>query len=283
MFRPTVAISASLALALLAAILIWRGLHPLDGKVGKATAPAQLSGVQTVVVASADIMPGQVLTADDVSLISDSTAQKPASVLHQIADVQNHMALAAVRAGSPLLRSAVSATPVQGLAPHIPVGYRAYAIAVNETQTAGGFLQVGDHVDLYVTLPGALFGEKTVVGRKVDDQSKSTVLLQGVTVLAVGAKLQTNGTSDTTARTVTLALNTDALSKIALAARLGTISFAIRNPIDRDKAPAQLATIGTLVGANDHPPLTSSHIAMTSATRGVVLYMGKERSVVRTP
>jgi Flp pilus assembly protein CpaB len=175
----------------------------------------------------------------------------------------------------------VSKSIVNGIAAHVPLGYRAYAISVNESTIAGGFLQVGDHVDLYVTLPSALFGEQARgIGGKPGDQSKGTLLLPDVRVLAVGTKLQTTGNADTAAHTVTVALKSDALAKIALAARLGTITFAIRNPIDQGAVPPRTATLSALVNTTTVPPARRTAAAPAS---GVVVYAGRERSIVHVP
>lgn len=282
MLRPIIVIPTALVLFLVAAVLIWNSLHPQGAKPANAALSSASNADKAVVVANTDIVAGQVFGPGDVGLRSDDPAHIPATALRQASDAQDHVALAAIRAGSPILRAAVSGNAVLGIAPHVPVGYRAYAIAVNEANTAGGFLQVGDHVDLYVTLPGALFGEQTAIGRKADDQSKSTLLLQGVRVLAVGTKLQTNGTADTSVRTVTVALSSDTLAKIALAARLGTITFAIRNPIDKGSASTQLATLSTLVGTNT-PAAPPVRRAAASAESGITVYAGRDRSVVHVP
>lgn len=273
-------IPAAIVLFLVAAVLLWNGLHPRGAKPTDTALSVSSNAGAAAVIANTDIVAGQVLAPGDVTLRSEDPAHIPAAALRQASDVQGHMALSVIRAGEPILRASVSSNAVLGIAPHVPVGYRAYALPVNEADIAGGFLQVGDHVDLYVTLPGALFGEQTQtsIGRKPDDQSRSTLLLPGVSVLAVGQKLQTSGTADTSVRTVTVALSSDTLAKIALAARLGTITFAIRNPIDASAVPPQTATLSSLVGA-DAP----ARRAMTAATGGITVYTGRDRSVVHMP
>jgi pilus assembly protein CpaB len=199
-----------------------------------------------------------------------------------VADAEGHVALAPLAAGQPVLSSAITAEAFTGIAARVPVGYRAYSIAVSEADIAGGFLQAGDRVDLYVTLPGALFGSMPGGFVRAADQSRSTLLLQGVDILAVGTSRKSDGTADTAARTVTLALNSDALSKVALAARLGRVSFAIRNPGDRQAAHKEVADLDTLVAA--HPQAVAAREPRAlPATTGITIYAGRAQSVVRVP
>jgi pilus assembly protein CpaB len=284
LLRPIIVIPAAIVLFLVAAVLLWNGFHSQGTKPSDAALSASSNAGLGVVVANTDIVAGQVLSPGDISLHSEDSAHTPPTALRQVGDAQGHMALIAIHAGEPVLRASVSDNAVLGIAPRVPVGYRAYAIPVNEADIAGGFLQVGDHVDLYVTLPGALFGDQSQIGmgRKPDDQSKSTLLLPGVNVLAVGQKLQTNGTADTSVRTVTVALASDTLAKIALAERLGTITFAIRNPIDAGQVESQTATLSSLVGTTTAPPPPARRSAAAQGG-GITVYAGRDRSVVRVP
>lgn len=283
LFRPIVAISAAFALFLIAGILFWSGLHSQRAKphVARQQSTAPVTG--TIIIANTDIPAGQVLAPADIELRNVSPANMPVAALHQTDYVQGHMALADIRAGSPILRSSISKSTVHGIATQVPVGYRAYAISVNESSIVGGFLQVGDHTDLYVTLPGALFGEQAAGGRKLDDQSKSTLLLPNVNVLAVGTKLKTDGTADTSARTVTVVLKSESLAKVVLAARLGTITFAIRNPIDENAASSQSATLSALMNVPRTTVPELPRQAAPATTNGIIVYAGRDRSVVHVP
>ena len=194
------------------------------------------------------------------------------------------MAVVPISANTPILASNVSPNALIGISTHVPVGYRAYALPVSEADIAGGFLQVGDRVDLYMTLPGALFNGRNATGQAIDDQSKSALLLQSVEVLAVGTKLQTKGDADTSARTVTLAVPSEALAKVALASRLGRISFAIRNPVDDTQTAVVSANLRMLIGVHDNGDRRVPRQAAAPAVgRGITVYAGADRSLVRVP
>ena len=281
MSKAAIGISAALILFLAAGFMMWKSLNY------KAPQQSSLSQAQVnVAVAASDIAPGQVIGAQDVAMQRLASSRVADGALTRADDVENHMAVNAIHKGAQVVRAAVSAQPVLGLAAHIPSGYRAYALPVTEAAIAGGFLQVGDHVDLYVTLPGGLFAQPQT-GHSPDDQSRSTPLIESVAVLAVGTKLQTAGAAETAARTVTLALRPADLSRVALAARLGAVTFAVRNPVDRDAPPPQSATLASLVPPAAQPvaamPVRAARVAHGDAPGGIEVYTGTARGVVRVP
>lgn len=282
MSKAAIGIPVALILFLAAGFMMWKSLNY------KAPQQLPLSGAQAAIaVATTDIAPGQVIGAQDFAMRRQPASRIASGAIGHSDDVENHMAVVAIQKGAQVVRTAVSQQPVLGLAAHVPFGYRAYALPVAEAAIAGGFLQVGDHVDLYVTLPGGLFAQPET-GRSSDDQSRSTRLLEGVSVLAVGTKLQTGGAAETAARTITLALRPDDLARVALAARLGAITFAIRNPVDQDAPSQQTATLASLVApaaplAATVAPVRAARIVHGDAPGGIEVYTGTTRGVVRVP
>ena len=108
------------------------------------------------------------------------------------------------------------------------------------------------------------------------------LLLQAVPVLAVGTKLKTDGTANTGARTVTLALRADVLSDVALAARIGTVSLAIRNMTDQDNSAATMASLDTLMGSDRAAadPAPARHAAARGGD-AITVYSGRAQASVR--
>lgn len=264
--RPVVLLPAAALLLAAAAGVIWADLAArADHAV---PAPVRAAPPPSLLVATRDVAPGTVLTARDVVRIM---GRAPLSALRRADEAEGHMALTALKAGAPILAANVSADLATGLAPHVPPGLRAYAVPVTESQIAGGFLQAGDRVDIYVTLPGVLFA----AARRNGDLSRSTLLLQDVAVLAVGTRRRADGKADTGARTVTLAIPPGDLARLALANRLGTLGFAIRNPLDHDDVAARLAEVDALTG---------KRVAQKPAARHTItFYSGRERRAIPVP
>jgi pilus assembly protein CpaB len=131
-----------------------------------------------------------------------------------------------------------------GIAARLAKGQRAFSIRVAEDEIVGGFLQTGDHVDILAVIPGSVFPAKTA--GDVPDRSKSVLLLQNVLVLAVGENLAGTSGAQTSARTISLALEPDQASRLALVQRFGKVSLTIRHPGDEtltDTAPVSLDDI----------------------------------------
>ncbi|HEX2762062.1 MAG TPA: Flp pilus assembly protein CpaB [Rhizomicrobium sp.] len=283
--RPAVILPVALLLLAAAGGVMWSNqIAREDARLLHVPAPAATSLTIAMLVSASDIPRGRVLNAQDVSVQMVAPAKAPAAALHRAEDAQGHMALAPIAAGAPILSDQISAETVAGLSARVPQSYRAYSIPVSEADIAGGFVQANDHVDLYVTLPGALFAE----GQKAGDRSKATLLLQSAQVLAVGAKLKNDGSPTPGVRTVTLALSTGDLAKVALAARLGSISFAIRNPLDDTAGPGSGAELSSLLGGAPAAAAGAPHQATRKPSAGqspagIPFYSGRERTTLRLP
>ncbi|MFA7639836.1 MAG: Flp pilus assembly protein CpaB, partial [Parvibaculum sp.] len=189
-----------------------------------------------------------------------------------------------IRASQLILNADLSADPANaGIAALVPEGQRAFAIRVAEEDIAGGFLQAGDHVDVFVTLPGAVYGQQAGLGGQREDQSKSALLLQDMQVLAVGPELSPrNGGTQGAARTVTLAAPPAALARLALAGRLGQVTLAIRNPGDKEMAPAEIVELNDLRPGS--APVADRKGEGDSAPQGhrVTIYSGASQTAVTT-
>jgi pilus assembly protein CpaB len=272
--RPAVIVPMALLLLAAAGGMMWTNITARQ-PAAIAAAPAPITTI-TGLTAASDIARGQVLTPRDLIPRILDPSRLPPGLLRRTGDAEGHMALTDIKAGAVLTARDLSPALVQGIAGRVPQGYRAYALAVSESEIAGGFLQAGDRVDLYVTLPGALFGQRGDRG----DQSKSTLLLASVAVLAVGAKLDSDGAVNASVRTVTLALNADALAKVALAARLGTITLAIRNPADDAPQSARAAGLDTILGETAPAAVLPARHA---GPGGIPVLLGRERTMVAIP
>jgi pilus assembly protein CpaB len=282
--RPAVILPVAFLLLAAAGGVMWSNLMAReDARTLRAPAPVVASIPVAMLVSASDIPRGRILNAQDISVQMVAPAKAPGTALRRAEDAQGHMALAPITAGMPILSSQISAEAATGLSARVPQSYRAYSIPVSEADIAGGFVQANDRVDLYVTLPGALFAE----GQKAGDRSKAALLLQSALVLAVGAKLKNDGTPTPGVRTVTLALSTEDLAKVALAARLGSISFAIRNPLDDTAGPVSGAELSNLSGAasatTDMPEQTGRNISAGKTPAGIPFYSGRERTTLRLP
>jgi pilus assembly protein CpaB len=151
-----------------------------------------------------------------------------------------------------LRREALRDAASLGIAARVPEGERAFSMRVAEDEIVGGFLQSGDHVDIFATIPGSVF--PATGAQNAPDRSEAVLLLQNVAVLAVGENPATRGSVQAGARTVTLSLPPPQLARLTLALRFGKVSLAIRKPGDDRLADAAHATLTDLV-PQPPPPL----------------------------
>jgi len=267
-------------LAALALLIAWYARN-IESKQSAASPATEAARTQTFLFSTRPIDRGEIIAPEDIAARPVQAAHPPAKGLRNPSDAIGRMALEPIAAGAAIRASHITADPVAGIAKRIPVGHRAYALAISEKDISGGLLQAGDRVDLFVTLPSALFAEKGGTGKTVDDQSKGMLLLENIDVLAVGTQTQAGDDPNTAARTVTLAIQAEALPKVALAARLGGISLAIRNPSDRQRPVMPLADLAALEPYR--VPEKKKPVGRPPSVPAIAVYSGKDRSVVRTP
>jgi pilus assembly protein CpaB len=248
--NPGALVVVGVGLIAAALVLIWLNLSARnEASVSSAEAPAVADrpASSEVIVAMRDIVRGQAITSGDLTTRRlEGTA--PGGSFADREQIIGRVATRDIRASQLVLNADLSADPVNaGIAALVPEGQRAFAIRVAEEDIAGGFLQAGDHVDVFVTLPGAVYGQQAGLGGPREDQSKSALLLQDMQVLAVGPELSPrNGGTQGAARTVTLAAPPAALARLALAGRLGQVTLAIRNPGDKEMAAAEIVDLNDL-------------------------------------
>ncbi|MDZ4380988.1 MAG: Flp pilus assembly protein CpaB [Parvibaculum sp.] len=286
---PIILLGMGVALIAVALALIWLNLSARDVSTVESTAPQAVGGLSTesavsVIVAARDVARGQALAPDDL-IPRKMEGPAPAGSFGETASVIGRVATTDIRASQIVFGSNLSTGPAgAGMAALVSEGQRAFAIRVAEEDIVGGFLQAGDRVDVFATFPGAVYGQQSGIGQTKADQSKSALLLQDMEVLAVGAALSSKGDEvNSGARTVTVAAPPEALAKLALAGRLGHITLAIRNPDDREIAPAELVALDDLRPGAASVDSDRETAATGSTGHRITIYSGANQSTVTTP
>lgn len=132
---------------------------------------------QKLLIASKPIGKGYIITADDVQLIPFPIAIE--NSFSNTSDIVNKKAESDIQQGAIIRSSDLEKT--SALAQHIPPGYRAIAIKVDEVVGAGGFLAPGDHVDI-------IFSSKAT--KETYQKSLSRRIIRNVQLLAYGSDLE---------------------------------------------------------------------------------------------
>lgn len=182
--------------------------------------------------------------------------------IRDVRETLGRISIAGIKRGEQLMGTKlVIGGPKSGLSFKVPSGKRAVSIPVDDAKSAGGLLQPDDHVDVIVTFD---YGEK-------DKADKYTyTLFQNVEVLAVGSSVHSmrkpegiaiiekeskdmfgsvasiGGVKSSTS-VVTLALDPDEAQRLIFANDTGTVTLALRSPMDRliddDTEPVKVDTL----------------------------------------
>jgi Flp pilus assembly protein CpaB len=175
--------------ALTFVVVLFLGQGQPGGQQGQGpqpTAPAQLP----TVVAASDIPLGTVVTADMVTSRTLATNVRETNALGDVSQAVGKTTRTAIAAGAQ-----VHSTDFQNRAVPltVPQGERAFAIQVNELTGVGNLVDVGDTIDLLISLRGDAFpvvqvlddGSVTVVSGINPLSIKLPLLLQDVQIIGV--------------------------------------------------------------------------------------------------
>ncbi|CAA0107876.1 Flp pilus assembly protein CpaB [Zhongshania aliphaticivorans] len=132
---------------------------------------------QKLIIVNRGMNKGEIVRTEDVQLIPypllvDGSFLKAGDVLNK--KLESKVAAGAILRESDFEKQST-------LAPQISAGYRALAIKVNETSSAGGFLKAGDRVDIIFS---------TRASKATYNKSMSRRLLKNVRLIAFGTDVE---------------------------------------------------------------------------------------------
>lgn len=146
------------------------------------------------------------------------------------------MAMRPIAVNEIVMRSAVSGEASRlSASPLLGPNMRAVAVPLSEATGAGGFVQPGDRVDLFLI--------RKLEGENTSNTSIADLLVQNVRVLAVGQTADTTREEAVVVRTATLELSPQQAQKVALAQNVGVITVALRS--NADDSRTRVPTIRT--------------------------------------
>ena len=178
--------------------------------------------MEQILVAKGDIDIGAILDANSVQLEEWPAAKVPEGAIRSLEEVSGQFPQARFYKGEPILQAKISdqnRTASQG----IKDGYRTATIKVDEDTVMEG-IGPGDRVDVMVFL------------KKGEGIHETGVypIIRNAQVFAKGAQteriIDKKSGQESRARTITLMVKLPQCQEIALAAQMGKISLALRNP-----------------------------------------------------
>jgi pilus assembly protein CpaB len=198
------------------------------------------------------------------------------------------VALTPIAAREVLLPNKLSGAGVRAsVAAIITPGMRAYTIMASDQSGVGGHVLPGDRVDVLLTrqIPGG------------DQNIESDVVLQDVRVLAMNMNADQQSTDKAAPHTATLEVSPDDAAKLALAAKVGDLSLALRRTGAGEISPARVLRVSDLgpfsaariqnstagyqpaaVPPPPQPPLMQASTRKARPSGGLIVINGDERS-----
>lgn len=238
----------ALVAAILVAMIVQKSLAP------KVKSENVVEAGTEVLVASKDLLTGEVLKSEDVhwASVPDSALFKGMIKKKDQADEKKLEVY-----GKPLRRDIMSGEPVttqaviiesEGggfLSATIAPGMRAVGVSVQAETTAGGFVAPGDFVDVIMTYTLSLKGDAEEYSAPAIQKYASETIMTNVRVLAVDQNNKESGREAKVGRTVTLEVTKEGAQALALATTMGQISLALRRLGEKDTPDDKRGTVTT--------------------------------------
>lgn len=189
-----------------------------------------------VIVASIDLMPGDVISLETMALAFVDNENLSTFVVgpENFASIEGSIIRYPMSAGEPLLSHAVAGEGIERFSDLLDINERAITLEIDSLNSAAGMLVAGDFVDLMFLIEA---GDDS----SVDENKNLRPLLQNVRILAVDAfslrsKKQdfviVGNNAEMQYSYVTVGVNFDDASKLVLARDIGEIVFMLRNKAD---------------------------------------------------
>lgn len=201
-----------------------------------------------VLIATTDLEPMTVVDSKSVVTKKVAKSQVPENALLNPVQVVGKILTTRMVAGQSFTKSCFAREGAGVyLASSLPPGKRAMSITLTDWSGMAGLLYPGSVVDVLVS-----FKSLGVNGRQNETEMKSTTLLQGLQVLAIGSQSvaqvdykdkQTGALAnhgEVNSRMITLLVDPKQAEILQLASQSGSIALAMRNPLDKSQEARRL-------------------------------------------
>ncbi len=186
-----------------------------------------------VVVSTAEVSPGNALSAGAVKVVSWPKELIPPQAASGLNQVDGRVVQSPIAKGEPVLFSKLAPVGTSaGLSSMLDDNKRALTVRVDDVIGVAGFIHPRDKVDILADLK--------VPGK---DENYSKIILQNITVLSIGQSWDQKGDGKPVlANTVTLELTPEQAEVLNLASNEGRIRLALRSR--RNEKTVETAGVG---------------------------------------
>ncbi|NYT61722.1 Flp pilus assembly protein CpaB [Alcaligenaceae bacterium] len=239
------------AVLALAARMLYANMAQQDHK--PADPPVQVQ------IATGDLPAGLLLRSEDLGWKPMPKSQVPDGAVMQGTQAAEALVGGLLRhdtkAGAYIAARDVISPDAPGfLAAALKPGMRAVSVPVDNVSGNAGLIQPGDYVDMILVQESR--GRDSLDSNRARSVVSETVV-EKVRVIAVGSVFQQQadgakgGNKTTPARTVTIEVMPRAAEAVTVAARLGTLSLALRSFAVTDRSPASVEPVQAIVAWGD--------------------------------
>lgn len=249
--------------AAVCAALLVKGLHPVVNVLpaSSPTAQTQATAKVTVLYTARDIAAKTVIDGSLVRSRVMLPEQAPENYLSNSTDVVGKVSKQALPANQPYQASDFYDESGARLLPAvIPPGKRAVAISLSDSASLDGLVVPGSMVDVMVSLKAGGTGNSA-------HDSLTTTLLENIQVLAFDQHTVVSAEKSATdldtgghgggMRRVTLLVDMRQAKILELGMDLGTLSLALRNPLDDSTPNREAISFRDLMGESPRSPTTA--------------------------
>lgn len=224
--------------------------------------------------AAVQLPAGLLLRGEDLGWVAVDKAKLPQNALvkgsHEADALTGGLIRHNTTAGSPILATDVIRPDAPGfLAAALKPGMRAVSVPVDNVSGNAGLIQPGDYVDMILVQESR---SRDNLDSKRARSVVSETVVEKVRVIAVGSVLQAQAEDPKgnrqPARTVTIEVMPRAAEAVTVAARLGTLSMALRSFAVTDRAPEQDGPVQSIV-AWDNTQAKSAPVWASDVSRAL--------------
>ena len=205
-----------------------------------------------VVVAKRELRRGERVGGDTMAVRALPRDVAPGGAVTPAAfdAVAGQRLVVALRAGEPLLASAVASVDSAPISSRVRPGIRAMTISVDEVNSLSGMLQPGDRIDLLLSVrPPAVNG--------APQAEVTRTVMQGVVVMATGRQARAPSPDEAGGAraftSITVEVDPGQAQRLVVAQRSGRLTAVLRNPEDRARVDDRRLDVNTLLGLAPAP------------------------------
>lgn len=194
-----------------------------------------------IAVARVPLDYGATLSPENIRMVGWPATSMPQGAFQSTKGLfgpESRVVLRPIEAGEPILPGKITGFGGKAsLAELIETNMRAVAVRISDVAGVAGHIYPGNRVDVMLTRQPKLDGEQGETEQITD------MILQNIRVAAIDQNPSEKTAKPKVGKTATLIVDQQGAQKLALAGQVGTLSLALRNPVNQDEFAA--GTIGT--------------------------------------